>query len=323
MLLADIADALDGTCLGDSTLDMTGIGDLDDTNPQHLRVVLSGKFLKKATQSVGVAFITYKEISDIPNQIVVKNPKKALAQAIRLFHPERPTPTPTVSEKSDIDPTATVGGHCSIGAFSCIGANTSLGHHVSIGPNVVIGQNCHIGAHTTILSGTVLQDNVSIGSHVRIGTNNSIGIDGFGFYREDDHWHRLPHVYGVIIEDHVELGSFIVIARGCLNPTIIKQHSKLDSTCHIAHNCVIGEDVAMTSHIVLAGSVSIGDHTVIAGEVGIAEHTKVGEHCTVLARSGITKDMPDHAVISGYPAQHHRDEISYQARLRRHAKKRD
>lgn len=320
MRLAEIAEALGGTCVGNGSLEILGIGDLDHPDPAFIRLVLSDKFAKKALATGAKAFITTKEFSDFENQIVVKNGKKALAQAIRLFHPA-PTLETGISAKSDIAASATVGEGSFVGAFVSIGERSRIGDNVYLAPNVTIGKNCVIGANTRILSGTTILDDVQIGAHVQIGPNNSIGIQGYGYYREDENWHHVPHVHGVIIEDHVDIGASNTIARGCLSPTLIKKHSKIDCLCHIAHNCEIGEDVAMTSHIVFAGSVTIGDHCLIAGEVGISEHIKVGNGSTVLARSGITKDVPEGAIISGYPAQNHRDEIAYQARLRNSVKK--
>ncbi len=320
MRLAEIATALGGTCIGDSSLNIEGIGDLDHSNPQFIRLIMSDKFTKKALATKATAFITFKEIPEIPNQIVVANVKQALAQAIDLFHPS-PTPDTGISARCDLHDTVTLGKDCFVGPFTCIGEGTSLGDTVQVGPNVVIGKNCVIGSNTTILSGTIILDDVQIGQHVQIGPNNSIGIKGYGYYRDNHCWHHIPHVHGVVIEDHVEIGASNTIARGCLKPTLIKQHTKIDCTCHIAHNCEIGEDVAMTSHIAMAGSVTIGAHTLIAGEVGFAEHVSVGAQSTLLARAGITKDVPEKSVVSGFPAQNHRDEIAYQARLRNSVKK--
>ena len=67
----------------------------------------------------------------------------------------------------------------------------------------------------------------------------------------------------------------------------------------------------------LGGSIKIGKNAVIAGMVGIADHVTIGDNVTVAGRSGVTKDIKDRLIVSGFPAQEHREETRLQASLRR------
>jgi UDP-3-O-[3-hydroxymyristoyl] glucosamine N-acyltransferase len=125
----------------------------------------------------------------------------------------------------------------------------------------------------------------------------------------------------VVIEDDVELFANVCISRATLGKTVIGEGTKIDNLSHIAHNCRIGKHCAIVSLVGFAGSVTLKDHVLVAGQAGFNGHITIGENTVVMARSGVTKDIPPHSVVSGFPAQPHRDEMAYQAALRRLTKK--
>ena len=66
-----------------------------------------------------------------------------------------------------------------------------------------------------------------------------------------------------------------------------------------------------------AGSVTIKDHVSVGGQAGINGHVTVGENTVVMARAGVTKNIADNAVVSGFPAIDHSKDLRIQAVLRR------
>lgn len=52
-----------------------------------------------------------------------------------------------------------------------------------------------------------------------------------------------------------------------------------------------------------AQPVHVGDHTWIAADVTVLRGVRIGAHCVVGARSLVTRDLPDHALAFGRPAQ--------------------
>ena len=99
--------------------------------------------------------------------------------------------------------------------------------------------------------------------------------------------------------------------------TIIKRGTKIDNLTHIAHNCVIGEDCAITALVGFAGSVTFGSRVYVGGQAGFQGHISIGENTVIMAKSGVTKDVPKNSVISGFPAQEHKKELEIQALIRR------
>ena len=73
--------------------------------------------------------------------------------------------------------------------------------------NATVGKNVRIGENCIIYPGVFINHNCSIGNNVIIHPNVTIGSDGFGLYKFDGLWKKIPHVGSVVIEDDVEIGS--------------------------------------------------------------------------------------------------------------------
>ena len=55
----------------------------------------------------------------------------------------------------------------------------------------------------------------------------------------------------------------------------------------------------------LAGSTTIGEGVILAGQAGLVGHITIGEGAIVAAQAGVTKSVPPHTKVSGYPAKPH------------------
>ncbi|MFC1585525.1 UDP-3-O-(3-hydroxymyristoyl)glucosamine N-acyltransferase [Fibrobacterota bacterium] len=172
-----------------------------------------------------------------------------------------------------------------------------------------VGAGCFIGHHSLIRKGTVLEPNVTIMENCEIGSDcfiqsgAVIGASGFGFYQFEGEIRHMPHPAGVRIGNRVWIGANTVIAAGVLNPTVVENDCKLDSHVQIAHNVFLGPYAMIASQSGIAGSTSIGSRLLMGGASSIAGHLTLGDEVTVAARTGVTKNLPDKALMAGYPAQ--------------------
>jgi UDP-3-O-[3-hydroxymyristoyl] glucosamine N-acyltransferase len=157
--------------------------------------------------------------------------------------------------------------------------------------NATIGENVKIGENCIIYPGVFINHNCSIGSNVIIHPNVTIGSDGFGLYKINGLWKKIPHVGAVVIEDDVEIGSNSTIDRGMLDNTILKKNCKIDNLVHIAHNVTIGSNTAIAACTGIAGSTSIGDNCTIGGGVGINGHITICDNVNIHGMSMITKSI--------------------------------
>ncbi|MBK9222913.1 MAG: UDP-3-O-(3-hydroxymyristoyl)glucosamine N-acyltransferase [Saprospiraceae bacterium] len=174
---------------------------------------------------------------------------------------------------------------------------------VYIGPNCIIGK-CIIGDDVVIYGNCYLFDDVQIGNHTTIMPNSTIGGIGFGYERNaDSEFELFPHLGGVIIEDHVDIGANTCIDRGTLGNTIIKSGTKIDNLVHIAHNVVIGKNCAVIALAMIGGSTVIGDNCWVAPASTLRDGIKIGTGSTIGIGALVLKEIPDNETWIGVPAK--------------------
>lgn len=216
--------------------------------------------------------------------LVSENPRRDFGRAVSEFFLARQEPT--ISSSAQIDTT------------SVIGEGVSIGHNVVIESEVVIGDYTVIGHNTTILSRT------KIGNQCVIGSNTVLGSLGFGFEQDESgEWVRLPHIGNVVIEDHVEIGSSTVIARGTITETRLCRNCKIDDNVFIAHNVLVGENSVVIANAEVSGSVVIGKDCWVGPASTIIQGMRIGSNSLIGIGSVVIKDVEENDVVAGNPAK--------------------
>jgi UDP-3-O-[3-hydroxymyristoyl] glucosamine N-acyltransferase len=163
--------------------------------------------------------------------------------------------------------------------------------------DVTVGEGCDIGENA------VLHPRTELGVDCRIGAGAVLGSPGFGFARgPGGEVVRIPQLGGVVLEEGVEVGPLCTIDAGTLSPTIIGSGTKLDAHVHVGHNVEIGRGVWVAAQCGFAGSSVVGDGVRVGGQAGVADHVTIGRGATIAAKSGVIGDIPDGAVVAGFPA---------------------
>lgn len=215
--------------------------------------------------------------------IYVKDPKTALAIIGNELFLNRPNP--------GIHPTAIVD------------ENAVIGKDVSIGPYCVIGK-VKIGDDCIIESFVRIYDNVEMGRGCHVYDNAVLGGPGFGIQRDEDgNQFRFPQLGKLILGNYVDVGSHSSIDRGALSNTVIGDFTKIDSLCKIAHNTVIGKNVAITGHNGVAGSTVIEDDVWIGPSSAINNWCHIGKGAQIGIGSVVVLKVKAGAKVFGNPAK--------------------
>lgn len=186
---------------------------------------------------------------------------------------------------------------------SYISDKAFLGEHVTIMQGAYIGSEVCIGNHTYIGYGVCLLGKVSVGSQVVIRENSVIGADGLSMEREvDGKMIPIPQFGGVCIQDGVQIGANVTVARGSIDDTIIGKGTMIDNHCFISHNVKIGENVAIVGESILFGSSEVGNNSFISGNVAVRDGKKIGKNTLIGMGSVVVKDVSDHSIMKGNPA---------------------
>jgi UDP-N-acetylglucosamine acyltransferase len=68
---------------------------------------------------------------------------------------------------------------------------------------------------------------------------------------------------------------------------------------HVAHDCVVGDRVAMANNAALGGHVKVGDFVFVGGLAGVHQHTRIGRYAFVGASAMVTKDVIPYGSVWG------------------------
>jgi UDP-N-acetylglucosamine acyltransferase len=186
-----------------------------------------------------------------------------------------------IHPKALVDPKAELADDVEVGAFTIIDgkvridAGTRIGPHAVITGRTTIGKNNHIFQFTSI--GEQPQDKKYAGEDTEliIGDNNTIR----------------------------ELCTF---SRGSLQGggvTRIGSNNWIMACVHIAHDCILGDNIIMANNASLAGHVTIGNNAILSGYTLIHQFCSVGEHSFTSFASYVNQSIPPYVTVAGEKAR--------------------
>lgn len=109
----------------------------------------------------------------------------------------------------------------------------------------------------------------------------------------------------VLIDDSVTIGegSQILQASVLQAGTIIGNHTIINTSASIDHDCVIGDFCHIAPNATLCGNVSVGEGSFVGAGATVIPGVKIGKWAIIGAGSVIIKDVPDNAVVVGNPGR--------------------
>ena len=176
-----------------------------------------------------------------------------------------------------IDPKAKISSGVSIGAFTVIG------------PNVEIGEN------------TIIQSHVSIIGNTKVGKNNkiypfaSIGNDPQDLKFEGE-------VTKLEIGDNNKIREYVTVnpgTKGGGGLTKIGNNCLFMVSSHIAHDCLVEDNVILANNVPLGGHAHIEENVIIGGNSAVQQFTRVGKSSMIGGMCGVVRDIIPYAMVHG------------------------
>ncbi|MFS8904737.1 acyl-ACP--UDP-N-acetylglucosamine O-acyltransferase [Synechococcus sp. O70.2] len=169
---------------------------------------------------------------------------------------------------------------------------------VQVGPYAVIGEHVRIGANTVVGAHVVIEGWTEIGEDNQIFPGAVLGTEP-----QDLKYNGAPSQ--LVIGRGNLIREFVTINRATNEgeATIIGDYNLLMAYVHVAHNCVIENQVVITNAVSLAGHIHIESQARIGGMVGIHQFTRVGRLAMVGAMSRVDRDVPPYLLVEGHPAR--------------------
>ncbi len=183
-----------------------------------------------------------------------------------------------------------------ISPLAVVDPEAQLGENITIEPfaivkkDVVIGDNCHIYPHAIILDGARIGNNCQIfPGAVVAGIPQDLKFKG--------------EKTVVIIGDNTTLRECVTVNRGTASKgqTVIGRNCLIMAYSHIAHDCVLKDNVIIGNASQIAGEVEIDDFAIVSGGSLVHQFTRISKHVMVQGGSRIGKDIPPYTLIGRDP----------------------
>jgi UDP-N-acetylglucosamine acyltransferase len=176
-----------------------------------------------------------------------------------------------------------------------------------IGPDVMIGDHVSVGAYSVLDGDVRVCDGTVIHPHVVLMGRTTVGpccvvypFASIGTQPQDLKYQGELST--------VEIGGYTVMREHVtINPgttgggmkTCVGERCLLMVGVHIAHDCVVGNDVIMANNATLAGHVVVGDGAVIGGLAAVHQFVRIGHHAMIGGLSGVEHDVIPYGTVMG------------------------
>ena len=179
---------------------------------------------------------------------------------------------------SNIHPEAVIGENVTISSFVTIEKDVIIGDNTYIYPNVVILNGARIGKNCQIFPGAVIagipQDLKFKGEETTVEVGNNTNI------REC-----------VTINRGTKARGRTIVGNDCL----------LMAYSHVAHDCILKDNIILGNSTQLAGEVEVDDYAILSGATLVHQFSKIGMHAMTQGGSKVSKDVPPYIIVGREP----------------------
>ena len=176
-----------------------------------------------------------------------------------------------------INPKAKISSNVEIGPYSVIGPD------VEIDSDVIIQSHVNITGHTKVSKKNIFYPMSSIGSNPQDlkykGEKTSLIIGE-----------------GNTIREHVTINTG-TIQGGAI--TKIGNNNLIMIGAHVAHDCVIGNNIVMANDSAIAGHAIVDDFAIIGAKCGIQQFIRIGKMAMIGGMTGVSRDVIPYGLSTG------------------------
>ena len=176
-----------------------------------------------------------------------------------------------------------------VDAKAKISSNVSIGAYTVIGPNVEIGENSVIQSHVSILGHTKIGNENTIYSFASIGNDpQDLKYDG--------------EETKLQIGDKNKIREYVTINPGTNGGgglTKVGNNCLFMVSSHIAHDCLVEDNVILANNVPLGGHAHIENNVIIGGNSAVQQFTRVGRSAMIGGMCGVVRDVIPYGIAHG------------------------
>ncbi len=186
-----------------------------------------------------------------------------------------------------------------IHATAVVDPGAEIGADVKVGPFCVVGPNVRLEDGVELLSHVVVEGHTHVGAHTRIFPFASLGHQpqDLKFKGEES---RLVVGANNIIREHVTMNPG---TEGGGLETRVGNNCLFMVGAHVAHDCMIADNVILVNNATLAGHVVIEDWVILGGLSAVHQFVRIGRHSMIGGMTGVTQDVIPYGSVTGNRAK--------------------
>ncbi|XP_031252398.1 probable acyl-[acyl-carrier-protein]--UDP-N-acetylglucosamine O-acyltransferase, mitochondrial isoform X2 [Pistacia vera] len=153
------------------------------------------------------------------------------------------------------------------------------------------------------MTGSVVGDNLP--GRTVLGCNNIIGHHAVVGVKCQDMKYKPGDECFLDVGNNNEIREHASIHRSSKSSdrTVIGDNNLIMGSCHIAHDCKIGNSNIFANNTLLAGHVVVEDYTHTAGAIVVHQFCRVGSFSFIGGGSVVTQDVPKYTMVAGERAE--------------------
>ncbi len=183
-----------------------------------------------------------------------------------------------ISPLAVVHPEAKIGEGVTIDPFAVVEKDVVIGDGCYIHPHVVIRDGARIGKGCQIFPGAVIA-----------GIPQDLKFKG--------------EITTAEIGDYTTIRECVTVNRGTASrgKTVVGSHCLIMAYSHVAHDCVLKDNIIIGNASQIAGEVEIDDYAIVSGGSLVHQFTRISKHVMIQGGSRIGKDIPPYTLIGRDP----------------------
>lgn len=183
----------------------------------------------------------------------------------------------------------------SIHPTAIIADGAQIAEDVDIGPYSLIGPRVTLGRGVRLYSHVVIDGDTIIGADTQIFPFASIGLapQDKKYAGEDS---RLIIGDNNVIREHVTMNPGTAGGGGL---TRIGSGGLFLVGAHVAHDCLIGDNVILVNNATVGGHCQIGNHAILGGLSAVHQFVRIGDFAFVGGMTGVEADVIPYGMALG------------------------
>jgi UDP-N-acetylglucosamine acyltransferase len=174
-----------------------------------------------------------------------------------------------------------------------------------LGDNNIIGPFCYIDRNTVLGDNNVLQNSVTIHYGARIGSGNEF-FPGASISTKPQDLKFQGEDTICEVGDNNSIRENVTISRGTASKglTHVGSNCLLMENMHVAHDCVLGNNLIIGNSTKFAGEVTVDDNAIISAVVLCHQFCRIGSHVMIQGGSRFSQDIPPYIIAGKEPIRY-------------------